>query len=70
MLSASRWEEHHLGYLDFFFVQTDTNVIFVKKIDIAVLKTRVHVLSLSEGISSDIYFKKGGIRYEVFDSRR
>ena len=50
MLSASRWEEHHLGYLDFFFVQTDTNVIFIKKIDIAVLKTRVHVLSLSEGM--------------------
>nr|DAZ68249.1 MAG TPA: hypothetical protein [Caudoviricetes sp.] len=31
-------------------MQTDTNAIFIKKIDIAVLKTRVHVLSLSEGM--------------------
>ena len=43
---------------------------FIKKIEAEVLKAADSVLSLSEGISSDIYFTKGGIRYEIFDSRR
>lgn len=38
---------------------------FIKKIDFPVLNIVIPVLSLSEGISSDVYFKKGGIRYEV-----
>ena len=32
MLSVSRWEELHRGFRDFFFVQTDTNVIFKKRL--------------------------------------
>lgn len=43
---------------------------FYKKIDSLVLKQMDSVLLLSEGIPSDIYFRKGGIRYEVFDSGR
>ena len=43
---------------------------FIKKIEAEVLKVADFVLLLSEGISSDIYFKKAGIRYEIFDSGR
>ena len=50
--------------------QTGMSANFIKKIDFPVLNIVIPVLSLSEGISSDVYFKKGGIRYEVFDSRR
>ena len=56
--------------MGFCYGLTAMNVIFIKKIDFPVLNIAVPVLSLSEEISSDIYFTKGGIRYEVFGSGR
>ena len=70
MPSVSRWAGRRRGLKGYYSGQTGMSANFIKKIDFPVLNIVIPVLSLSEGISSDVYFKKGGIRYEVFDSRR
>ena len=70
MPSVSRWAGRRRGLKGYYSGQTGMSANFIKKIEAEVLKVADFVLLLSEGISSDIYFKKGGIRYEVFDSRR
>ena len=70
MPSVSRWAGRRRGLKGYYSGQTGMSANFIKKIDFPVLNIVIPVLSLSEGISSDVYFKKGGIRYEVFDSGR
>ena len=70
MPSASRWGGHLHGPKGYCSGQTGMSANFIKKIEAEVLKVADFVLLLSEGIPSDIYFRKGGIRYEVFDSGR
>ena len=70
MPSVSRWAGRRRGLKGYCSGQTGMSANFIKKIEAEVLKVADFVLLLSEGISSDIYFKKGGIRYEIFDSGR